>query len=47
MTNNEKSLYEENVKQGYELDKLRREYKELNDKYNAAKEIIKNYSKLI
>lgn len=47
MTQNEKSLMEDLTKREYELRQLRKEYKELLEKYNAAKEIIKGYSKLI
>lgn len=47
MTQNEKSLMEDLTKREYELRQLRKELKEVIDKYNAAKEIIKEYGKLI
>ncbi|WP_160198542.1 hypothetical protein [Senegalia massiliensis] len=47
MTQNEKSLMEDLTKREYELRQLRKELKEVLEKYNAAKEIIKQYDKLI
>lgn len=47
MTQNEKSLMEDLTKREYELRQLRKEYKDLLEKHNAAKGIIKEYSKLI
>lgn len=47
MTNYEKTLLEDLQQREYELRKIRRDYQELQEKYNAAKEIIKQYGKLI
>jgi DNA repair exonuclease SbcCD ATPase subunit len=47
MTQNEKSLIEDLTKREHELRQLRKELTEIIDKYNAAKKIIKEYSKLI
>lgn len=47
MTQNEKSLMEDLTKREYELRQLRKELTEVIDKLNAAKEIIKEYGKLI
>ncbi|NBI08228.1 hypothetical protein [Senegalia massiliensis] len=43
----EKSLMEDLTKREYELRQLRKELTDLLEKHNAAKEIIKEYSKLI